>query len=312
MHRTRAKLLLPLLAAASVLAACDGGGTGSDDHRLTLRLTDAPGDLAQAWVRVEDIRLVGDAEGDGGGSVDLLATPTGWIDLLTLTGGGTATLVDGAVVPAGQYHQLRFVVCDAYVVTDAGDVYATKDTDLPAGVTADGDLQAPSFCSSGLKVKLPAGGVDLTEDSQIMVVDFDVSESFGHQAGGSGKWVMHPVLRATNVEFAGGIAGTVTVQNGVALPACGGAATGVTQFVPQALSGAEIVGSGTVQSSGAYQIRPLAAGTYTMGYAAQVGFTNGDTLTWTATAAPTSVTVASGGTSTADYTVTAATCKAKV
>lgn len=310
MHRMRNPILLPLLAAA-LLGACDGGGTGSDGRRLTLRLTDAPGDLDQAWVRVEAVRLVGDADGDGGGSVELLSTPTGWIDLLTLSGGGTATLVDGAVVPAGKYQQLRFVVCDAYVVTKDGDVYATRDSELPAGVTADGQLQAPSFCSSGLKVKLPAGGVDLTEDSQVMVVDFDVSQSFGHQAGGSGRWVMHPVLRATNVEFAGGVAGTVRVQNGVTLPSCGGAAATLEAFVPRALSGAEVVASGVTQASGAYAIRPLGAGSYTLGHAAQVGYSNGDTLTWTATATPGTVTVTGGSTTAADYTVTAATCKVK-
>jgi hypothetical protein len=311
MHRTRTKLLLPLVAAAALLAACDGG-TGSDDRRLTLRLTDAPGDLEQAWVKVEDVVLIGDAEGEGGGRVDLLAAPTGWIDLLTLSGGGTATLADGVVVPAGRYSQLRFVVCDAYVVTRDGDVYATADAELPAGVTADGALQAPSFCSSGLKVKLPAGGVDLTEDSQVMLVDFDVSQSFGHQAGNSGRWVLHPVMRATAVEFAGGIAGTVAVQSGVTLPTCGGAAVDLTAFVPRALAGTEVVASGVTQAGGAYAIRPLGAGTYTLGYADRIAYTNGDSLTWAATAAPASVTVAGGGTAAANYTVTAATCKPKV
>jgi hypothetical protein len=31
-------------------------------------------------------------------------------------------------------------------------------------------------------------------------VDFDVAESFGKQAGQSGKWVMHPVLKGSVVE----------------------------------------------------------------------------------------------------------------
>ncbi|CAA9325495.1 MAG: hypothetical protein AVDCRST_MAG89-1876, partial [uncultured Gemmatimonadetes bacterium] len=276
-----AKGILPLLAALA-LAACDGG-TGSDQARLTIRLTDAPGDLAQAWVKIDRIYLQG-AEGDSaGGRVDVLTTRTGFVDLLTLSGGRTAELVNGAVVPAGRYSELRFVVCEAYIVTKNGTVYATKDAELPAGVTATGQLHIPSGCASGIKVKFPSGddAVELESESAIMTVDFDVTQSFGHQAGNSGKWVMHPVLRATGVGFSGGIAGAVSLAQGVALPTCGGQAVTLQAFTPRAIAGADSLNA-TVGADARYRIT-AAPGTYTMAYAPVVAFTNGDSLTVTAT-----------------------------
>jgi hypothetical protein len=53
-------------------------------------------------------------------------------------------------------------------------------------------------------------------------VDFDVSESFGHQAGNSGAWVMHPVIRATSVTTERPVSVTLALGDGVTLP------TGVT------------------------------------------------------------------------------------
>lgn len=302
------RLALPLLALA--VAACDGGTGGNGDARVSIRLTDAPGDLAEAWVKIDRIYLKGDADSINGGRIDLLTTETDWVDLLTLSGGRTAELVNGTTVPAGRYQELRFVVCEAYIVTNDGDVYASDDATLPSGVTADGELHMPSACSSGFKVKFPAdSSVNLASESTIMTVDFDVSQSFGHQAGNSGRWVMHPVLHATSVGFAGGIAGTVSVAQGVTLPTCGGAAVAVTAFVPQATAGSTVYTS-AVGTDGRYRIT-VPAGTFTMGYAPALSFANGDSLMVTATPSAATVSVASGATATADYSITAATCKAK-
>jgi Domain of unknown function (DUF4382) len=293
---------LPLLAVLALAGCGDGTGAGGD-ARVSIRLTDAPGDLAEAWVRIDAIRLQGE-----GGRHDLLAGRTAWVDLLTLSGGRTAELVNGAVVPAGRYSELRFVVCEAYVVTNDGEVYASGDAVLPAGVVADGELQMPSACSSGFKVRFPAdSSVVLESESSILTVDFDASQSFGHQAGNSGRWVMHPVMHATTVGFAGGIAGTVAVAQGVALPTCGGAPVAVTAFVPRATLGSDVFTS-AVAADGRYRIT-AAPGTYAMGYAPALSFANGDSLMVTAT--PASVTVGSGATATADYGITAASCKVK-
>jgi hypothetical protein len=310
MTKKHGRLALPLVAALA-MAACDGGTGGSGDARVSIRLTDAPGDLKEAWVRIDRIYLKGGAaDSTQNGGTDLLTTRTGWVDLLTLSGGRTAELVSGAVVPAGRYSELRMVVCEAYVVADNGDVYATHDAVLPAGVTADGQLQVPSGCSSGFKIKFKGDEpVELESESTIMTVDFDVSQSFGHQAGNSGRWVMHPVLHATAVGFAGGIGGAVTLATGVALPTCGGSAVAVTAFVPQATAGTETFTS-AVDSDGRYRIT-VAPGTYTMGYAPALSFANGDSLMVTAAPSVPSATVAAGSVTTVDYSITAATCKPK-
>ncbi|HEX6373651.1 MAG TPA: DUF4382 domain-containing protein [Longimicrobium sp.] len=310
MTKKHGRLALPLLAALA-MAACDGGTGGSGDARVSIRLTDAPGDLKEAWVRIDRIYLKGGpADSAQAGSAELLTTRTDWVDLLTLSGGRTAELVSGAVVPAGRYSELRMVVCEAYVVEDDGDVYATRDAVLPGGVTADGTLQIPSGCSSGFKIKFQGDEpVELGSESTIMTVDFDVSQSFGHQAGNSGRWIMHPVLHATAVGFAGGIGGAVSVAQGLTLPTCGGAPVAVTAFVPQATAGTTTYTS-AVGTDGRYRIT-VAPGTYTMTYAPALSFANGDSLMVTAAPSAPSATVASGATATVDYSITAATCKVK-
>ena len=304
------KILFPLMAALA-LGACGDSGTGSNGARtVSIRLHDAPGDLKEAWVKVKEVSLQGTVTADStSGKVVLLSTPTDWLNLTSLSGGSFATLVNNAQVPAGSYSQLRFVVCEAYVVTKGGQVYATQGTTLPSGVTATGTLQVPSGCQSGLKVKLPGGGVDLTQASQILSVDFDVSQSFGHQAGNSGKWVMHPVMTATSIGFAGSIAGTVALGTGVALPTCGGAAVTLASFSPRAVSGVDSV-SATVSAAGAYAMS-VAPGTYTMTYAPVYSFTNGDSLTVAAAATPATATVAGGATTAVNYTISSATSKVK-
>jgi hypothetical protein len=310
MRNFGSKLALPALAVMA-MAACDGGGgTGSGTPRLSIRLTDAPGDLREAWVKVDKVYLQGTTPADStSGRVTLMETATGWVNLITLSGGNFASLVNGVAVPAGSYSQLRLVVCDAYVVARDGTVYATSGATLPAGVTATGTLQAPSACQSGFKVKLPGGALTLENQSTILSVDFDVSQSFGHQAGNSGKWVLHPVMTATAVGFSGTINGTVALATGVTLPTCGGAAVDLTRFVPRAVAALDSV-SGTVSTSGQYAM-VVAPNSYTMTYAPALSFTNGDSLSFTATATPATVTVASGGTQTANYSITAATCKVK-
>lgn len=305
--RNHGRKLLWTLAALA-LAACDGGSsTGSGTPRLTIRLHDAPGDVEEAWVKVDQIYLQGTSEADStSGRVVLTGEGTGeWVDLLTLAT-SFETLVSGEPIPAGTYSQLRFVVCEAYIVTAGGEVYATDDAELPAGVEADGELQTPSACQSGFKVKLPGDeGLELDEGTTTLNVDFDVSQSF-HRAGNSGRWVMRPTLTATLSETSGTISGTVALASGLTLPACGGGAVDLTKFVPRAIAAADSL-SGTVSTAGQYSIT-ADPGAYTMGYAADLAFSNGDTLTFTAAATPANVTVASGATATSNYTVSAANC----
>lgn len=195
--------LAAVAALVAFIAACDGSdpldGSGGN-ARVTILLTDAPGDVLSAVVTISAIYLQGDDDDgdDEGGRVHLLDEPV-TTDLLTLVD-DVLLLVDEEAIEAGRYGQLRFVIEGAYieVETQTGTaVYATPGYDeAPAQV--DGTLMCPSCAQSGLKVDFP-GGVEI-DDEETLLVDFDVADSFGHQAGQSGMWIMHPTLKGSIIE----------------------------------------------------------------------------------------------------------------
>jgi hypothetical protein len=310
------KYLLALsILGVLVLGACgdDPSGLADGEGRFTVRLTDSPGDLEEAFIMVDRIRLLGTTDDDESETLDFEPEETGWIDLLSLSGGQALALVDGEGVAAGQYHELRLYLVDAWVRLKDGRVFATSGADLPDGVTSAGELKCPSCSQSGFKVKFMNGGVEVDEDeSTTVTLDFDVGQSFGHEAGQSGKWIMHPVLRATtNTVNFGRLTGTVTLAQGVTLPTCGGAAFALTGFQPVlTLSGESY--TGVVAANGALTFATLQPGTYTLPTSAVITFTNGDTLTLGLTPTPASVIIADWGQAvTANFVVTSAVCTPK-
>jgi Domain of unknown function (DUF4382) len=309
MTSKNARLLLPLLAGSLLLGACssDSGGTGASSGKVSVRLVDAPGDLKEARVQIQQIYLQGASESDStAGRLQLGGSSDTYYDLLTLGSGSFADLVKDAVVPAGTYSSLRIVIGDAYVVTRDGKVYATPGATLPAGVTATGNLLRTRGKSSGYQVQFTGGGLTVSGDTKLVVLDFDVANSFGHVAGNSGSYVLNPHFTVTQASLTGSISGTVSA-NRVTFPACGGGATDLSQFTATASSGATLLAA-RAGTDGKFAFPYAAAGTYTMGMA-PVAYANGDSLSFTATANPTSVTVASGASTTVSYTVTAAACK---
>ncbi|CAN5735814.1 hypothetical protein BH23GEM3_BH23GEM3_01390 [soil metagenome] len=290
--------VLPFLMAGAVLAGGCSDVASSGGSSVTIKLTDAAGDLAEAWVEISEIYLQGTTAVDGE-RVSLFRGSTGMIDLLTLPGEKTVDLISDVVVPEGTYSQLRFVVSKARIVTEDGREFSTDN----------GKLHCPSCTTpSGLKVNLPGGSVRIEGGSNVLVVDFDVSQSFGSERGKSGRWVMHPVMHASGFQTSGGIAGTVTMAEGKTIPACGGVERDLSAVTPTATAG-EIVRSGITEASGAYGIAFVAPGSYGLGLA-RVGYENGDSLIVAGTASPASVDVGSGKTATADFRITDAICKA--
>lgn len=205
------------LAIAAALGACDDDPTGDDAGTISMLLTDAPGDFVRAIVTIDRIELIGEEDGDSTGAGVVLRDEPYTGDLLELSN-DVAELVDGQLVPGGEYHQVRFVISGGCieVETETGtEVYAsTGYTECGA---ADGNLQMPSFGSSGLKVTLPSG-FRVNGDDRIILIDFNVAESFGHAAGNSGNWVMHPVIHATEIVTSGSLAVALTVADSVDLP----------------------------------------------------------------------------------------------
>ena len=294
-----------LLAVLSF--GCGDDSTGpSSEPAITLQLIDAPGNLAHAWVEIGEIRLQGSSD-EGGGGVVLVEESSGMIDLLTLVDAAT-DLVRDKNVPAGTYTQLRLVVDNAIVETDQGDVFGTDNAVHPEGKEVTGELQCPSCEQTGIKVKLPGGNIRLDEETRIIMLDFDVSESFGKQAGGSGRWVMRPVIHSSELTTSGNISGTVSLANGVSVPDCGGEARDLSAFVPQAADEEGLIRSGHTDASGAFDIKYVAPGEYTTGFAATVEYEE-ESLEFEADASAASVTVEMAQTTQLDYVITAASCR---
>jgi len=183
---------------------------------MSILLTDAPGDVAQAVVTIERIEIVG---GSGGPRV-LMDTPS-TEDLTELTN-EFVTLVDGYVLPQGNYSQLRIVVSEACigVETDGGsnEVYASTAAFAPeCDGTLTGPLQMPSLSQTGIKV-IFQGAISVDSDQTIVLIDFDVEESFGKLAGGSGQWVMDPTIHGVEITFSATVNLTVELATGVTLP----------------------------------------------------------------------------------------------
>lgn len=204
--------LRTMLAAPLALAALALGCTAEQPAKISVLLKDAPADVTAAVVTISEIDLVG-----SGGTIVLSSTKT-TTNLLSLAN-DTATLVDGFEVPTGTYSQLRFVITGGYV--EAGGVIYASSPDyegLPTEATVGGVLRMPSYGQSGLKIDLPGSVGTLDTAGRIILVDFDVSQSFGHAAGASGAWVMHPVCKATDLKLAGRIDVDVSLGAGVTLP----------------------------------------------------------------------------------------------
>ena len=318
--------LTPILFSALLpfLSACDDGGvSGSPDGTtsLSVYLTDAPGDVEAVWVEILGISLQG-----GDGPVELLGAPTDLI-LLTDLVGSTQLLVSDAELDPSSYGQLRMRVGDAALLSREDVVYVKGDPVLPTDLDGlpRGELQCPSCSQSGLKVKIPNDQIELEEGQTALVLDFDVAQSFGHKAGNSGKWVMHPVIHGTLTDqptSALAIGGTVTLgvdseNNPITIPECpAGEVRSLGDFTPTATiaglvdgDGNPIVRTGDVAEDGTFTIGFLPPGSYSMGYVG--GLTLGDyVLSFTATVEPTQVSLTDTAFEEMLYTIQSATCEA--
>lgn len=141
--------------------------------KLTISLTDAPEDYEQVNV---EILQVGAFIDDTWYDFDLLNP--GVYNLLDLTNGNTALLINDQVVPAGYMSQMRLLLGeDNSVVTKDGTI---------------SELKTPSGQSSGYKAKI---NQQLEEGINYRImIDFDVSKSL--VATGNGKFNLKPVVTA--------------------------------------------------------------------------------------------------------------------
>lgn len=327
-HRT---MWIPMiLAAVMPMTAClDDEPTGPKDGMASLSvfLTDAPGDVNRVWVELLSIT----AQGGEGGPVELLDAPTDLILLTDLVGTVQPLTLNAEFYPT-TIRQLRLVVGDAVLESLEGTVYVKGDPELPAVVKDAkdiGELHCPSCSQSGIKVKIPNDEMEVEEGAAALVLDFVVAQSFGHTAGNSGKWIMHPVIHGTLVEDQDGdgavleelgavsaISGTVALGTDVSIPECpAGTARTIKDFIPTATvigmldgEGQPIVRSGPVDEGGAFHIGFVPSLSYTMGYVGTLTLGT-DQLTFTATVDPAQVTVSGAEVTGVAYTIQSAQCQ---
>lgn len=188
-----------LVGAAGILllAACGGGsgGSGTETGSLSLDITDAPVDgVTEVWVQFTGVRV----KPADGAAIDFdFDTPLD-IDLLTLTGANTETLLDNAEVPAGAYEWILLRVnaefddvMDSYVMDDMGGMM---------------ELRVPSGGEQGLR--LVSGFTVLAGGSASFVIDWDLRQGLTDPVGLSG-YFLRPALRITDLAEYGSISGTV-------------------------------------------------------------------------------------------------------
>jgi hypothetical protein len=208
---SRMKLAVLALALMVPLAACDMSAEPAFGS-VSVLLTDAPGDVSEAWVTITDIYL----QGQGGESdppasrVYLLQDAEETHELLSLAN-TVAELVADELVPTGTYGQLRVVMSGGCVI-DNDVVYASSASYLECG-ERQGTLQMPSFEQTGAKVLLY--GLTVTGAQNVLLLDFNVARSF--TAGASGNYVLTPVIHGAEIGLTVGVDVTLSAGD-VGLP----------------------------------------------------------------------------------------------
>lgn len=225
--------------AMAMLSLFFTGCTNSNDATgtsgVSVRLADAPGDYKEVNIDVRDIMIKNNSNSDDQGWVSIGNIPAGGkiYNLLELTGGVNALLAN-KVVPSGYLGQVRLVLGD-------GNTVKLNDGTIKT-------LNTPSAQQSGLKIQV--NQTLLSGATYDFLLDLDVEHSVVVQAGASGIYNLHPVIRVSTTATSGVIKGSVT-PTGIAV-----SASVVVAGVP--------VSTPVNATTGVFQLNGIPAGTYTV------------------------------------------------
>ncbi len=173
--------------------SCDDDKTNINDQaRVTIKLTDAPGDFDAVYIDVQDVLINREDSNneDDSGWVSVGQVNAGVYNLLELTGGVNVILAD-TEIPAGRINQIRLVLGDENSIVVNGEEFP---------------LTTPSAQESGLKLNVHQelqAGIEYS-----FVIDFDVDKSIITETS-SGKFILSPVLRISTEATTGIVTGTV-------------------------------------------------------------------------------------------------------
>jgi hypothetical protein len=214
------------------LIGCNSSDDSAQTSRVSVRMTDAPGDYDAVFVDVQDVMIKSSMdENDSDGWVSIGGVTPQVYDLLDLTGGVNVLLADQDI-PSGFLGQVRLILGDNNSVVKDGVSYP---------------LKTPSAQQSGLKLKVNqtlVGGVMYD-----FLLDFDVEKSIVIQAGTSGNYNLRPVIRVSTMATSGVIKGRV-------FPALEG-----FQVVASVVVG-DVTVSAYADEFGVFQLNGIPAGTY--------------------------------------------------
>lgn len=161
--------------------------------KISVRLTDAPGDYDKVNLEVIDVLIKRDVNGDdeeGWVSIGTANKPVLY-DVMDLTGGVNALIAD-TLVPSGYLSQIRLLLGENNTIVENGVTHL---------------LKTPSGQQSGVKLM-----VNQTLEQGIaydFTLDFDVDKSIV-KAGNSGQYILKPVMRVFATVSLGVIKGAVT------------------------------------------------------------------------------------------------------
>lgn len=216
------KLIACLAVISIAFTSCTTDDSNEEAAGFSVKLVDAPGDYDQVLVDVQGIEAIIDGEAH-----EFTALEPGVYDLLDLTGGVSAMLVE-SVVPAGKLSQIRLILGENNSVVSEGDTIA---------------LTTPSAQQSGLKLNVHQNmepGV-LYE----FILDFNVDKSVVETTQGL---ILKPVIRAALEAESGAIAGVVTPAD-------------VPSMVT-ATDGTAEISAFTAEETGGFLLYGVPAGTY--------------------------------------------------
>lgn len=209
------KIVTTMLMLGAAVACSDSDSIAvEDDARIRVLLTDAPADyIGSAMVDIGAVELL---PADNGERIVLSNDGTdGLVDLMELQNEATLALAD-ETIPSGSYAQLRMIVEAATVTLADGFTFNDGSTEQ--------DLFVPSGAQTGIKLNLTegdgdgeSGPVEIAGGETVLVLDFDVNQSFVIQGdpntpAGINSALFTPTIRVVVEDVAGAISGTVTTS----------------------------------------------------------------------------------------------------
>ena len=227
------KRIAGLFLLSFYLLACSND---EQNARIEVRLMDAPGDYEAVYIDIQGLEVHTESESSEGWKS--LEVEKGIYNLLELTNGND-TLLAFAELPAGKISQIRLILGENNSMQIDG-------SEVP--------LATPSAQQSGLKLNVHA---ELKEGvTYKFLMDFDVARSIVKK--GNDDYSLKPVIRTVSEPTSGAIKGSVTPV--ASLPAV------------FAIVADDTVATTYTDEFGAFLLRGLPAGTYTVSFSPKEGF----------------------------------------